>query len=103
MANISASEIAYEKAHIGESRQIDIAVSNGICLSIGFVAVLLRFISRRLAGTNNGPDDWWAWTALVRKAVSQKTLDITLTLVSFYLLSISLATATMFITGLVGI
>ena len=76
MANPSASEIAYEKAHVEESRQRNIAVSNAICLSIAFVAVLLRFISRRLAGTNNGPDDWWAWTALVSKVASQKDIGV---------------------------
>lgn len=64
MAEPSPSEIAYEEAHINQSRQINIAVSNGICLGIAFVAVLLRFISRRLAGTINGADDWWAWIAL---------------------------------------
>lgn len=64
MAEPSPSEIAYEEAYIDQSRQINVAVSNGICLGIAFVAVLLRFISRRLAGTNNGADDWWAWIAL---------------------------------------
>lgn len=72
MAEPSPSEIAFEQAHIHQSRQIDIAVSNGICLGIAFVAVLLRFISRRLAGTSNGPDDWWAWIALVGKLQSRE-------------------------------
>ena len=72
MAEPSPSEIAYEEAHIDQSRQINIAVSNGICLGIAFVAVLLRFISRRLAGTNNGADDWWAWIALVGKLQIRK-------------------------------
>ena len=76
MANSSASEIAYEKAHVEESRRTNIAVSNGICLTIAFVAVLLRFISRRLAGTNNGPDDWWAWAALVSKVASRKDIGV---------------------------
>ena len=71
MAEPSPSEIAYEKAHIDQSRQINLAVSNGICLGIAFIAVLLRFISRRLAKTHNGKDDWWTWTALVSKSSSQ--------------------------------
>ena len=71
MADISPSEIAYEKAHIHQSRQVNLAVSNGICLGIAYIAVLLRFISRRLAKTPNGKDDWWTWAALVGEFSSQ--------------------------------
>ena len=71
MAEPSPSEIAYEKAHINQSRQVNLAVSNGICLGIAYIAVLLRFISRRLAKTPNGKDDWWTWIALVGKFSGQ--------------------------------
>lgn len=67
MAQPLPSEIAYEKAHVNQSRQIDIAVSNGICLGIAYIALLLRFLSRRLARTKIGADDWWALIALVGK------------------------------------
>ena len=71
MASVPASESAYEKAHINDSRQVGIAVSNGICIGVAFIAVLLRFVSRRLAKTDNGPDDWCAWSALVRNGPIQ--------------------------------
>ena len=71
MAELSPSEIAQENAHIHQSRQINLDVSNGICLAIAYIAVLLRFISRRLAKTPNGKDDWWTWIALVGKSTSQ--------------------------------
>ena len=65
MAQLTPSEIAYENAHIDQSRQINMAVSNGVCLGVASIAVLLRIISRRLARAKNRADDWWAWNALV--------------------------------------
>ena len=72
MTETDPSEIAYEQAHIDQSRQMNMAVSNAICLGVAFVAVLLRLLSRRLAGTKNAADDWWVWTALVRKSKSRR-------------------------------
>ena len=65
MAAPSPSEIAYEEAHIGDSRQLGIAISNGVCYGVAVVAVLLRLVSRRLSQAGNRVDDWWAWIGLV--------------------------------------
>jgi len=65
MGSLSEAEIEYQKAHIQQNRQLGIAVSNGICLGLAFIAVLLRITARRLAHTRIGVDDWWAWISLV--------------------------------------
>lgn len=65
MASLSEAEIEYEKAHIKQNRQLGIGVSNGICLGLAFIAVLLRITARHLARTRVGVDDWWAWISLV--------------------------------------
>lgn len=65
MAEPSPSDMAAENPYIDQSRQIVLSVCNAILLAIAYIAVLLRFISRRLAKTHIGKDDWWIWTALV--------------------------------------
>ena len=67
MAELSPSEIANEEPYIDQNRQTVLSVCNGIFLAIAYIAILLRFISRRLAKTHNGKDDYWIWIALVGK------------------------------------
>lgn len=70
----TTEQIAYEKAHMKDDRRVGIAVSNGICLGIGIVAVLLRIFSRRLSKSGQGIDDWLTWAALVGLSFSAKMI-----------------------------
>ena len=75
MATLSPSEIAYQKAHVHDDKRWGITVSDVVCIVVAAVAVLLRFISRRLAGAEHRGDDWWIWTALVRTSQSSTVVS----------------------------
>ena len=53
-------------AHIHEDRSNDIVISHGICIVIAVVAVVLRFISRKICKSQLLADDYMIILALVR-------------------------------------
>ncbi|KAI9876590.1 MAG: hypothetical protein M1830_006168 [Pleopsidium flavum] len=67
MAELPASEIQYQQAHISDDRTTSIIVSNVICFVAACVAVSLRLISRRLSVVSMQADDYMILVALVRK------------------------------------
>lgn len=58
-------EAQYQLDHINESRVSDIVLSHIACLVIAFVAIALRFVSRRMSKTAIKSDDWMIVAALV--------------------------------------
>lgn len=84
----TTAQIAYQKAHIKDDRRVGIAVSNGICLGVGIVAVLLRNFSRRLSRSGQGIDDSLTWAALVGLSFSAQ-LFLTYLCQIWYMLYIS--------------
>ena len=65
MSALSPSDIAYQKSHIQDDQRPGMIACYTICLVIMYTAVLLRYTSRRIAGTNLGWDDGWILIALV--------------------------------------
>lgn len=56
--SLPPEEAQYQLAHINDSRRAAIATAYIICVPIIFLAVVLRFISRRIGRTKYGADDW---------------------------------------------
>ena len=61
----TASDIAYMKEHIDDSRSTAMIVTSVICGTIACIAVVLRVIGRRLAQLKLKADDWWMIISLV--------------------------------------
>lgn len=69
MAVPSSSSLVFQQTHIHDDRRGGIITVNVLTLIIAYTAVLLRYLSRRLAGTSFGADDGWICVALVRQRV----------------------------------
>lgn len=74
------SEILYQKEHINESRVPTLLGSGITCLGLAVIAVVLRFISRRLGRIKYEYDDWLIIPGLVCAPThKQQSLDDMLT------------------------
>ena len=76
MSALTPAEILYQQQHIGDDLRADIAVCNGMCLGIAVVAVILRFVCRRIARVPLGMDDWTVVIALVHSLTGLGCADI---------------------------
>lgn len=65
MASLPPQEIQYQLEHQHENRAIDIIAANTVMLTAAYVAVALRFTSRRLMHATLGADDWVMAVGLV--------------------------------------
>lgn len=65
MATISPSELEYQKSHINDSRVPEIIAAFAVCLPLAYIAVILRFTSRRIGKIALKADDYWVIIALV--------------------------------------
>ena len=65
MVHLTPEDIAYQKEHIQDDRSNDIIVSHTICIAIASVAVILRFISRRVGNLKVSWDDYMIVAAFV--------------------------------------
>ena len=68
MASTSPQELQYQQEHRYQDRATDIVTSTVILLAAAYVAVFLRFISRRLMRTSIGADDWIMVMGLVNSS-----------------------------------
>lgn len=59
------SEIQYQIAHINDDRASAIVISHAVVLPLAVVAVILRFISRRLCRARIEADDYMIIAALI--------------------------------------
>lgn len=66
MAQLSPAEIQYELEHIRQDRAPNIIASYAICLSLACIAVVLRFVARRISRASLQADDFTVAIALVR-------------------------------------
>ena len=64
--SLPPAQAQYQLDHVDESRADNIRSSLIACLVIATVAVILRFISRRMVTTSIKADDWMIVAALVR-------------------------------------
>lgn len=65
MASLPPAEIQYQLVHQNENRSADIIAANTIMLVAAYIAVGLRFMSRRLMHATLGADDWMMVVGLV--------------------------------------
>ena len=63
--SLPAEEIEYQKTHINDDRRKDVVIALVISLSAACLAVVLRFVARRLAKARLGWDDWTLLLGLV--------------------------------------
>lgn len=65
MSTLSKQEIEYEMLHASDNRGPNLIAAYAVCLSLAYVAVILRFISRRTAKIAWKADDWVLVAGLV--------------------------------------
>ena len=63
----SAAEIQYMQEHIGDDKSTSIIVANVLCVVAAYIAVILRFVSRRFVLAGLKADDWWIVAGLVKQ------------------------------------
>lgn len=64
--SLSQTELLYEFEHINDNRGPDLIATYSICISLAYIAVILRFIARRAGRNALLWDDWMIVVALVR-------------------------------------
>lgn len=62
----TAAEVQYMEMHIGDNRKASLIVVSAICLTVAFLAVAMRFLSRRLLRAEYKADDWFVIAGLVQ-------------------------------------
>ncbi len=65
MPSLSPEELQYQLEHQYQNRVADIIIANTIMLAAAYVAVVLRFASRRPMHATLGADDWMMVVGLV--------------------------------------
>ncbi|KAL8747315.1 MAG: hypothetical protein Q9190_000782 [Brigantiaea leucoxantha] len=65
MLSLSTEEIEYQRAHLKEDKRAMIIGPSVVFLVAAYIAVILRFASRRIARTAYKQDDWWILGGLV--------------------------------------
>ena len=63
--SLPPEEAKYQLAHIKDSKKVATLTAYIISVCISLLAVIMRFVSRRIARTKYGADDWIMLTALV--------------------------------------
>ena len=70
------AEIIHQEKHISDDKIPNIIAANAICFPIACIAVLLRFVSRRMSKIKYEADDWLIIAGLVRLFPSHRTFDL---------------------------
>ena len=65
MSTLSNEEIQYELAHASDNRAPNLVAAYVTCLALSYIAVVLRFISRRQSRNAFLADDWMLVVGLV--------------------------------------
>ncbi len=63
--SLPPEEAQYQLAHVHDSKRKSIATAYIICLPIHILAVVMRFVSRRIGRVSYGADDWIMLLGLV--------------------------------------
>lgn len=71
MSALSRQEIEYEMSHASDNRGSSLVAAYAVCLSLAYVATILRFISRRKSRLAYMADDWMLVVGLVRKVAAE--------------------------------
>ena len=76
MAQLSATEVQYERENIRQDQLPRIVASYATCLSLAYIAVVLRFIARRISRAPLQADDLTIFIALVRSSFTVQSFRI---------------------------
>lgn len=68
--SLSASQLEYQEAHVGDNVQPNLYAAIIVCLPAAYLAVALRFTARRLKRTSIGKDDCAILVALVQSVAT---------------------------------
>ena len=68
MTTLPPEELQYQEEHKDDNRGPGILVSLAIMLAVAYIAVGLRFLSRRMIHARSSYDDWMMVVGLVRQA-----------------------------------
>ena len=63
--SLPPEEAQYQLVHINESKRASIVITYIICIPILVLAIIMRFVSRRIGRTKYGADDWVMLLGLV--------------------------------------
>lgn len=63
--SLPLEQAQYQLAHVSERQTKEIAATYSICLPLALVAILMRFVSRRIGRSSYGADDWMIIVAMV--------------------------------------
>ena len=63
--SLPPQEAQYQLAHVHDNRKASIAATYAICLPMAFIAIIMRFWSRRIGRVLYGLDDWTIVVAFV--------------------------------------
>ena len=65
MTTLPPEELQYQEVHKNDNRGPEIIVSLAIMLAVAYIAVGLRFLSRRMTRAGSSYDDWMMVVGLV--------------------------------------
>ena len=65
--SIPSAALDYQLLHIHDSRVPEIVATLAVCLPAAYIAVVLRFASRRIGKIPWKADDWWLVVGLVSR------------------------------------
>ena len=63
--SLPPEEAKYQLAHVKDSKRVATLTAYVVSVSISILAVMMRFVSRRIGRTKYGADDWVMLAALV--------------------------------------
>ena len=63
--SLPPKEAEYQLAHVYDSQRASVAITYIICLPTMILAILMRFVSRRIGHIEYGADDWMMVLGLV--------------------------------------
>lgn len=73
--SLPPAEAQYQLAHINDNKKRSIAAAYIVCVPIIFLAVIMRFVSRRIGRTSYGADDWIMVLGLVLSSCQHPVLS----------------------------
>ena len=76
MSSQDPTFVAYQQAHYRDDKRAGIIISNIVLLVLAYLAVLLKFLARRVAHTDFRSDDYWNWGSLVWSPSTSGHADI---------------------------
>ena len=61
----SPAKLLFEQQHITDNRSANLIAANVVCVTLAFIAVCMRFVSRQMAKIEYQADDWLSISGLV--------------------------------------